>query len=169
MSKAFLLTILGISITSVSSFSLQLPGCTRFAVRNVANSFVQSPRTAAHTSPLQLRMQLDDSNRKGPMWNAIDKVVKENKIVLFMKGNKDFPQCGFSNTVVQILNACNARYEAVNVLENELLRQGIKEYSNWPTIPQLYVDGEFLGGCDIAIDMYQSGELAEMIEKVMAE
>uniref|UniRef100_A0A7S0HSA2 Glutaredoxin domain-containing protein n=1 Tax=Hanusia phi TaxID=3032 RepID=A0A7S0HSA2_9CRYP len=169
MSRALLLTILGMSISSVSSFSFQLPGCSRFALRNVANTHVQTPGMAPVRSPLRLRMQSDDAGRKGPMWNAIDKVVKENKIVLFMKGNKDFPQCGFSNTVVQILNACNAQYETVNVLENELLRQGIKEYSNWPTIPQLYVDGEFLGGCDIAIDMYQSGELVEMIERVMAE
>ena len=103
---------------------------------------------------------------KGPMHDAIDKVVKENKIILFMKGNKDFPQCGFSNTVTQILKACNADFQTVNVLENELLRQGIKTYSNWPTIPQLYIDGEFIGGCDICIDMYQSGELVEIIEAV---
>lgn len=96
-------------------------------------------------------------------------VVKENKIVLFMKGNKDFPQCGFSNTVVQVLTACKADFEAINVLENELLRQGIKDYSQWPTIPQLYVDGEFMGGCDIVVDMFQSGELQEMVERVNAE
>ena len=100
------------------------------------------------------------------MHDAIDKVVKENKIILFMKGNKDFPQCGFSNTVTQILKACNADFVTVNVLENELLRQGIKTYSNWPTIPQLYIDGEFIGGCDICIDMYQSGEMVELIERV---
>mmetsp|Transcript_37347 Transcript_37347/g.58344 ORF Transcript_37347/g.58344 Transcript_37347/m.58344 type:complete len:87 (-) Transcript_37347:73-333(-) len=86
-----------------------------------------------------------------------------------MKGTKDMPQCGFSNTVVQILNSCNADFEAVNVLESDVLRQGIKTYSSWPTIPQLYVDGEFLGGCDITIDMFQSGELVEILERVQNE
>jgi monothiol glutaredoxin len=86
-----------------------------------------------------------------------------------MKGNKDFPQCGFSNTAVQVLKACNARFETINVLENENIRQGIKVYSSWPTIPQLFIDGEFIGGTDIMIEMYQSGEMAELIEKAMAE
>mmetsp|Transcript_37348 Transcript_37348/g.58345 ORF Transcript_37348/g.58345 Transcript_37348/m.58345 type:complete len:174 (-) Transcript_37348:73-594(-) len=113
---------------------------------------------------LELRMQ-----EGTPIHNAIDKVVKDNKVVVFMKGTKDMPQCGFSNTVVQILNSCNADFEAVNVLESDVLRQGIKTYSSWPTIPQLYVDGEFLGGCDITIDMFQSGELVEILERVQNE
>lgn len=70
-----------------------------------------------------------------------------------MKGTKDFPQCGFSNTVVQILKSLNAPFETINILENELLRQGLKEYSSWPTFPQLYIDGEFFGGCDITVGM----------------
>lgn len=70
-----------------------------------------------------------------------------------MKGTKEFPQCGFSNTVVQILNSLNAPFEAINVLENDLLRQALKEYSNWPTFPQLYLDGDFFGGCDITLGM----------------
>jgi Grx4 family monothiol glutaredoxin len=77
-----------------------------------------------------------DRSRAADQFGALQ-VVKENKIILFMKGNKDFPQCGFSNTVTQILKSCNAEFQTVNVLENELLRQGIKQYSNWPTIPQV--------------------------------
>lgn len=80
---------------------------------------------------------------------ALDKYLSENKVVLFMKGNKMFPQCGFSNTCVQILNALEIPYETVNILEDDSLRQGMKEYSAWPTFPQLYIDGEFFGGCDI--------------------
>jgi Grx4 family monothiol glutaredoxin len=137
-------------------------GCTHHHARTI----LQVHRAGAAVRPLRrdrlsLRMQ-----EKGPMHDAIDKVVKDNKIILFMKGNKDFPQCGFSNTVTQILKSCKADFQTVNVLENELLRQGIKQYSNWPTIPQLYIDGEFIGGCDICIDMYQSGELKELIERV---
>ncbi|KAE8009873.1 hypothetical protein FH972_006281 [Carpinus fangiana] len=83
---------------------------------------------------------------------TLDKVVTSSKVVLFMKGTKDFPQCGFSNTVVQILRSLNVPFETINILENEMLRQGLKEYSNWPTFPQLYIEGEFFGGCDITVD-----------------
>lgn len=83
------------------------------------------------------------------MKEALDKYLSENKVVLFMKGNKMFPQCGFSNTCVRILNSLNVPYETVNILEDDRLRQGMKEYSDWPTFPQLYIDGEFFGGCDI--------------------
>lgn len=78
-----------------------------------------------------------------------------------------FPQCGFSNTVVQVLNSLNVPYETVNILEDEGLRAGLKVYSNWPTFPQLYVDGEFFGGCDITLEAYKSGELQETVEKAM--
>ncbi|KAK7394684.1 hypothetical protein VNO78_15219 [Psophocarpus tetragonolobus] len=99
--------------------------------------------------------------------STLDKVIASNKIVLFMKGSKDFPQCGFSNTVVQILKSLNVPFETVNVLENDMLRQGLKEYSSWPTFPQLYIEGEFFGGCDITVEAYQKGELQELLEKVM--
>ncbi|CAM8960405.1 unnamed protein product [Rhodiola kirilowii] len=98
---------------------------------------------------------------------TLDKVVSSHKVILFMKGTKDFPQCGFSNTVVQILKSLNIPFETVNILENEALRQGLKDYSNWPTFPQLYIDGEFYGGCDITVDAYKSGELQEALEKAM--
>ncbi|KAG0621393.1 hypothetical protein M758_3G016600 [Ceratodon purpureus] len=98
---------------------------------------------------------------------ALDKYLNENKVVLFMKGNKMFPQCGFSNTCVQILNSLEVPYETVNILEDDSLRQGMKEYSAWPTFPQLYIDGEFFGGCDITLESYSSGELKEVLERAM--
>jgi monothiol glutaredoxin len=86
--------------------------------------------------------------------------VKSNRVVLYMKGTPQFPQCGFSATVVEILKRSGVtEYVAVNVLEDPEIRQGIKEYANWPTIPQLYVNGEFIGGCDILREMYEAGEL----------
>ena len=85
--------------------------------------------------------------------------VKENDVVLFMKGNRDFPQCGFSGQVIQILNHIGVSYNTHNVLDSDELRDGIKEFTNWPTIPQLYVKGEFVGGCDIIREMFEKGEL----------
>lgn len=96
----------------------------------------------------------------------IDSLVKQNEVVLFMKGNASFPMCGFSGRAIQILKACGVDTKAVktiNVLEDEAIRQGIKEYSNWPTIPQLYVKGEFIGGSDIMMEMYESGELQQAL------
>ncbi|MCC2650382.1 MAG: grxD [Microvirga sp.] len=92
----------------------------------------------------------------------IDNEVKSNDVVLFMKGTPQFPMCGFSGQVVQILNYLGVPYKGVNVLEDETVRQGIKDYSNWPTIPQLYVKGEFVGGCDITREMFQAGELQQL-------
>ena len=95
----------------------------------------------------------------------IDQLVKGSDVVLFMKGDANFPQCGFSGRAIQILKACGVDPKAVttvNVLEDDVVRQGIKEYSNWPTIPQLYVKGEFIGGSDIMMEMYQSGELQQL-------
>ncbi|ANG95684.1 MULTISPECIES: Grx4 family monothiol glutaredoxin [Brucella] len=89
----------------------------------------------------------------------IDNEVKTNDVVLFMKGTPGFPQCGFSGQVVQILDYIGVDYKGVNVLASDEIRQGIKDYSNWPTIPQLYVKGEFVGGCDIIREMFQSSEL----------
>jgi monothiol glutaredoxin len=94
---------------------------------------------------------------------VIDNEVKSSDVVLFMKGTPQFPMCGFSSQVVQILNYLGVPYKGVNVLEDETIRQGIKAYSNWPTIPQLYVKGEFIGGCDIAREMFQAGELQQLL------
>lgn len=95
----------------------------------------------------------------------IDALVKGNRVVLFMKGTAQFPMCGFSGRAMQILNACGVRdLKTVNVLDDEDIRQGIKAYANWPTIPQLYVDGEFVGGSDIMTEMYQAGELQSLFK-----
>ena len=98
----------------------------------------------------------------------IEKLVNENKVMVFMKGSKLMPQCGFSNNVVQIMNTLGVPYETVDILADQDVRQGIKEYSNWPTIPQIYINGEFVGGSDIAIELYQSGELQQMVEVAFA-
>ena len=98
-----------------------------------------------------------------PAHAFIEKTVGEHKVVLFMKGTPDRPGCGFSAVVVQVLDHLGVEFAAVNVLESEALRQGIKSYSDWPTIPQLYVEGEFVGGCDIVREMYQSGELKTLL------
>jgi monothiol glutaredoxin len=98
--------------------------------------------------------------------SRIDQMVKNNRVMLFMKGSAQFPMCGFSGRAVQILKACGVSDLATfNVLEDEDVRQGIKEYANWPTIPQLYVDGEFVGGSDIMMEMYQSGELQQLLAR----
>jgi monothiol glutaredoxin len=95
----------------------------------------------------------------------IDTEVKSSDVVLFMKGTPQFPMCGFSGQVIQILDYLGVPYKGVNVLENNEIRQGIKDYSNWPTIPQLYVKGEFIGGCDITREMFQAGELAALMSE----
>ncbi|MCJ1243447.1 monothiol glutaredoxin grx5 [Trapelia coarctata] len=132
-----------------------------------SNSFLQlrpRPRQTHHsvlTRPT--RRHLTDNVRA-----AIDKAVASAPVVLFMKGTPDTPQCGFSRASIQILGLQGVdpgKFTAFNVLEDEELRQGIKEYSDWPTIPQLYVSKEFVGGCDILISMHQSGELAKMLEE----
>lgn len=93
----------------------------------------------------------------------IDTAVKNNDVVLFMKGTPVFPQCGFSSTVVQILDYLGVEYISTNVLEHQEIREGIKSYSDWPTIPQLYVKGEFIGGCDIVKEMFEEGELRDLL------
>ena len=94
----------------------------------------------------------------------IDDIVKSNRVVLFMKGTAQFPQCGFSGRAVQVLKACGATdVTTVNVFDDEEIRQGIKDYAQWPTIPQLYVNGEFVGGSDIMMEMYQAGELQPLL------
>ncbi|MEP9351179.1 Grx4 family monothiol glutaredoxin [Xanthobacter sp. KR7-225] len=95
----------------------------------------------------------------------IDQEVKSSDVVLFMKGTPQFPQCGFSGQVVQILDHVGVPFKGINVLQSDELRQGIKEYANWPTIPQLYVKGEFVGGCDIIREMFQAGELVPFLEE----
>lgn len=95
----------------------------------------------------------------------LDKMVKNNKVVVFMKGVPDAPKCGFSNAVVQIFRMHGVSYDSHNVLENDAIREGIKQYTNWPTIPQIFINGEFVGGCDIMLQMHQNGELIEELKK----
>lgn len=102
---------------------------------------------------------LADNTRK-----FIDTLVHGNKVVLFMKGNPTFPQCGFSAAVVEVLKKHGAAFHHFNVLQDQAVREGIKEYAEWPTIPQLYVDGEFVGGCDIVREMDANGELAQLLQ-----
>ncbi|KAK3995041.1 hypothetical protein QBC44DRAFT_32171 [Cladorrhinum sp. PSN332] len=139
---------------------LLLRPTTRFAATPIA-----SPSFAL--SALQRRL-LSDATRQ-----AIDKAVASAPVVLFMKGTPETPQCGFSRASIQVLGMQGVdpnKFAAFNVLEDSELRQGIKEYSDWPTIPQLYIDKEFIGGCDIIVSMHQSGELAKLLEekKVLA-
>ncbi|MEM9926944.1 MAG: Grx4 family monothiol glutaredoxin [Cyanobacteria bacterium P01_D01_bin.50] len=98
----------------------------------------------------------------------IDNLLQKNKIMVFMKGSKLMPMCGFSNNVIQIINTLGVPYETFDILEDPEMRQGIKDYSNWPTIPQVYINGEFIGGSDIMIELYQKGELQQMVEVAMA-
>lgn len=98
------------------------------------------------------------------MHEMIKQTVTDNQVVLFMKGNANFPQCGFSGRAVQILQALETEFVTVDVLSNDAVREAIKEYSNWPTIPQLYVNGDFIGGSDIMTEMYESGELKQALD-----
>ncbi len=101
-----------------------------------------------------------------PIFETIQKDISENDIVLYMKGTKQIPQCGFSATVAQVLERVGVEnYKDVNVLADAEIRDGIKEFTNWPTIPQLYVKGEFIGGCDIVREMYQAGELQDLLKE----
>ncbi|CAK7223439.1 monothiol glutaredoxin grx5 [Sporothrix curviconia] len=122
-----------------------------------------SPRLTTPTVPFQQRRLLSDHTRE-----AIDRAVHSAPVVLFMKGTPELPQCGFSRAAIQILGLQGVdpdKFAAFNVLEDAELRAGIKEYSDWPTIPQLYVDKEFVGGCDILVSMHQSGELAKLFDE----
>ena len=96
----------------------------------------------------------------------IEKDIKDNKVMIYMKGTPDFPQCGFSGQVVSVLKSYDVPFKAKNILEDPELRQGIKEFTDWPTIPQIFINGEFVGGCDILTEMHQSGELRKLLEKV---
>ncbi len=95
--------------------------------------------------------------------DRIKQQISENSIVLYMKGSPQFPQCGFSGKSVQLLQACGAKFASVDILADSEIREGIKQFSNWPTIPQLYIKGQFIGGCDIMTELYQNGELQKLI------
>lgn len=131
----------------------------------------------AMTAMLQMNLRLttlgmsdDFIQETSEMTNErIQEMVDNHPVLLFMKGSKLFPQCGFSNTAVQILQSYDIDFHSIDVLSDEAIRSGVKDFSQWPTIPQLYVAGEFIGGSDIMIELYQTGELGEMIEKAKAD
>ena len=106
-----------------------------------------------------------NTSSENPVNNRIRQTIDNSDIVLFMKGTPVFPQCGFSATLVQVLSILGVKFQGVNVLEDPEIREGIKSYSDWPTIPQLYVKGEFIGGCDIVREMYENGELTNLINE----
>jgi monothiol glutaredoxin len=138
-----------------------------------SSAFAPSPATflSRGTSAANEALCMSDFSQEtsAATQERIQTLVDENPVLLFMKGSKLFPQCGFSNTAVQILESFGIDFHTVDVLSDESIRSGVKEFSQWPTIPQLYVAGEFVGGSDIMIEMYQNGELAEMIEKAKAD
>jgi len=114
----------------------------------------------------QKKHNLDGNDNESEIMKMIDSHVKSNNIMLYMKGSPSQPMCGFSATVVQILKSTGCDFASVNVLDYPDVREGVKKYAQWPTIPQLYVNGEFIGGCDIIKDMYESGELKELLQPV---
>ncbi|KAJ3006163.1 monothiol glutaredoxin grx5 [Thoreauomyces humboldtii] len=137
--------------------SLLRLSASRLAVRRSTAAFFPSPISSS--ANLRFARSLSDDLR-----SRLDEAVKSNDVLVFMKGNKAQPQCGFSRAVVQILGMQGVKdFKTVNVLQDEEVRGGIKEYSSWPTIPQVYVKGEFVGGCDILINMHQSGELDTLL------
>ena len=107
----------------------------------------------------------ENTKMENKVFDDIRKTISENDVVLYMKGTAQFPQCGFSSMVVQVLTHLNVTFKDVNVLEDQDIREGIKAFTEWPTIPQLYVKGEFVGGCDIVREMYEAGELQDLLKE----
>ncbi|CAA0386451.1 unnamed protein product [Arabidopsis thaliana] len=157
-------------VAVVSSSGTNKPHSIRFALKPTSALVVHNHQLSFYGSNLKLKptkFRCSASALTPQLKDTLEKLVNSEKVVLFMKGTRDFPMCGFSNTVVQILKNLNVPFEDVNILENEMLRQGLKEYSNWPTFPQLYIGGEFFGGCDITLEAFKTGELQEEVEKAM--
>jgi monothiol glutaredoxin len=141
------------------------PAAARLAASRVVQQQRSSPSVRMDAEPGSGWAQAgaEDANQR------IKRMITENKIMVFMKGSKLMPQCGFSNAVVQVFNSMKVPFTTFDVLSDADIRQGIKEFSAWPTIPQVYVEGEFIGGCDIVVEMYQKGELQELAARVAAE
>lgn len=145
-----------------------------FQLRRTLQTLMQQPNKLKFIEPLtQFNVPQLQSNHIARLFSSeainteqIDKLVKKNKVVVFMKGIPDAPKCGFSNAVVQIMRMHGVEYDSHNVLDSDDIRQGIKDYSDWPTIPQIFIGGEFVGGCDIMLQMHQNGELIEELKKV---
>uniref|UniRef100_L7M436 Glutaredoxin-related protein 5, mitochondrial n=1 Tax=Rhipicephalus pulchellus TaxID=72859 RepID=L7M436_RHIPC len=129
-------------------------------------AFSLAGRLGLATTAAMLRSPVRLLSAAAPISDKIANLIKQDKVVVFMKGVPEQPRCGFSNAVVQVLRMHGVDYSAHDVLQDEALRQGIKDFSNWPTIPQVYIDGQFVGGCDIVLQMHQSGELVDELAKV---
>lgn len=136
----------------------------RSFIRLMSNRATTFKNLPAINRPVNLFFSSDASQILSKQ--EVDKLVKGNKVVVFMKGVPSEPRCGFSNAVIQVLRMHGVEYSSHNVLENDAIRQGIKDYTNWPTIPQVFINGEFVGGCDILLQMHQNGELIEELKKV---
>jgi len=158
---------------SQSPLLAALIACVLVAATTAFTTATTGSRSAVAVvrSSTSLSMSFDDWGQETPedTKERIKALVENNPVLLFMKGSQLFPQCGFSNTACQILQSYDIEFHSVDVLSDEAVRTGIKDFSMWPTIPQLYVCGEFIGGSDIMIEMYQNGELGEMIEKGKAD
>jgi monothiol glutaredoxin len=155
----------------IASIALLALTCGPMATTAFAPSSSLVSPVAATTQKTHLSMSDDDfiQETSEMTQERIQELVDNHSVLLFMKGSKLFPQCGFSNTACQILQAYDIDFHTVDVLSDEAVRTGVKDFSQWPTIPQLYVAGEFIGGSDIMIELYQNGELGEMIEKARAD
>lgn len=129
-------------------------------------AFSLAGRLGLATTAAVLRSPVRLLSAAGPIAEKIANLIKQDKVVVFMKGVPEQPRCGFSNAVVQVLRMHGVEYSAHDVLQDEALRQGIKDFSSWPTIPQVYINGQFVGGCDIVLQMHQSGELVDELAKV---
>jgi len=163
LSVSSMLLVFALAALSVNAFVAHTSRPSFAVVMTTGRSVLDgSCRTALHMSDFMEESEEVTQER-------IQALVDNHPVLLFMKGSKLFPQCGFSNTAVQILNSFGIDFHTVDVLADANIRQGVKVFSQWPTIPQLYVAGEFIGGSDIMIEMYQNGELAEMIEKAKAD
>jgi monothiol glutaredoxin len=172
LTKLFLFTVAAASLSPLTYCLIPSPSFGM--VGSISSTRISSNGGiwTRHTKVSPLAMVADEDIQQetyASVHYRIQELVEKHPVLLFMKGTKIFPQCGFSNTASQILHSFNIEFHAVDVLADEAIRQGVKEYSSWPTIPQLYVGGEFIGGSDIMIEMYQSGELGELIEKTLAD
>mmetsp|Transcript_5078 Transcript_5078/g.8172 ORF Transcript_5078/g.8172 Transcript_5078/m.8172 type:complete len:174 (-) Transcript_5078:499-1020(-) len=135
---------------------------------NFSNVGVASITTQHRRTLMKTKMTFDDELPDFATREKIQNIIDSHTIVVFMKGTQLMPSCGFSGTVVRILESLNAPFESIDVMQNDRIRSEVKRLSNWPTIPQVYINGEFIGGADILIEMYQSGELQEMVEVALA-
>jgi monothiol glutaredoxin len=159
------------SIGRIDGASLTLRPTIADSVRNESCSALKGRDTAVQRDRAGIGIirgcQTAHSSPEGAMdaLERIKKQVTDNPIILYMKGTPDFPQCGFSARTVQALNACDVEYAYVNIYEDEEIYRALPKFANWPTFPQLYVKGELVGGCDIALDLHQSGELAKMLHE----